>query len=103
MGPHDGRVDHEVLVVRIAREDLEDPFPRASPGPAGGALVGALPVAVAFGQVAAPVRPAAQHPRYPVNESAVVFGRTASVCGFAGQQILDLLATGLRSTRTFWA
>src|SRR5215210_257919 len=90
MGPNDGRVDHEVLVARVGRQNLENLFPNARLGPASKALVGAFPVAVALGKMA-PVGPAAQNPQTAVDESPVIRGGPAPVSRFAGQQILDLL------------
>lgn len=71
MGSHDGRVDHEVLVVGVVCEDLEYLFPDSRLRPASETLVDALPVAVAFGHMA-PVRSATQNPQHSIDERAII-------------------------------
>ena len=93
MSPDDGRVDHEVLVLRVGGQNLEDFFPHARSRPAGEALVDALPVAVTLRQMT-PVGTAAQDPQNAVHEGPIVRSRTTSISGFAGQQILNLLPLG---------
>jgi hypothetical protein len=81
MSPHDGSVDHEILVPRIRGEDLEDLFPEASIRPSGEALVGAFPVTVTFRHMA-PIRSATQNPQDSVDKGSVVRGSSASVSSF---------------------
>ena len=85
MGPDDGRVDHEVLVARVGRQDLENLFPNARLGPASKALlVGAFPVAVALGKMA-PVGPALRkthkQPLTKARLSAAVLPRSPALPG----------------------
>jgi hypothetical protein len=69
MGSHDGRVDHEVVIVRIVCEDLKDLFPDTRPRPASEALVDTLPVALAFSQACATTTlRCAKHPQTAVEE-----------------------------------
>ncbi len=68
VSPHDGRVDHEILIIRIVCKNLEDLFPNTSFGPASKSLVSAFPIAESFGHVAS-VRSAAQHPQHRSRKS----------------------------------
>jgi len=61
VGAHQRRVEHEILVVAIGDQDLEDTLPNAALGPAREAGVDAFPLAVPLRQVM-PVRAGAQHP-----------------------------------------
>src|ERR1700689_3414824 len=61
VGAHQGAVEHQILVLAIRCERLEDPFPNARFGPAREALVERLPLAVALGQVV-PMGTRPQHP-----------------------------------------
>jgi hypothetical protein len=61
MGPHDGAVDHQVLIVAIGRQRVENPLPDAGIAPAAEAAMDCLPFAVAFRQCA-PERSIHKHP-----------------------------------------
>jgi len=52
MSPHDGAVDHRVLVIAIGCQVLKDALPDAGFGPAVEPPVRILPVAEALRQVA---------------------------------------------------
>lgn len=58
MGTNDRAIDHEISVVAIGRQSLEDLLPYTGMAPAAEALMHRLPLAVAFGQIA-PMRPGA--------------------------------------------
>ena len=46
-----GRVDHEILVLTVSGEHLEDALPYAGLGPTREAGVDAFPLAISFGQI----------------------------------------------------
>src|SRR5215204_6050275 len=101
MSSHNGRVDHEVVVVRVFGENLEDHLPHARSGPSGEALVVAFPVAVSFGHVA-PIGTAAQHPQHTVDESPVIRGRLAPVSHLAREKVFDLVPLRLYEFVSLW-
>jgi hypothetical protein len=70
MRPHDGRVDHRVLVVGIVRQGVEKTRPNTGHGPTREALVGVAPTAEAFRQIA-PRHAHAEFPDHRVNEKAI--------------------------------
>jgi hypothetical protein len=81
MGAHQSAVEHQILVLAICREHLEDPFP----DPACEALVQRLPLAVALGQIV-PMGTRPQHPQTPVQQP-VVASRAARVALLAWQKL----------------
>ena len=70
---YNGRINHDVAVVRVVQQHLEDPLPKPIPGSEGEAFVDAFPVAVLGGQVF-PMSAAAQHPQNTVHENPAVPG-----------------------------
>jgi hypothetical protein len=88
MGPDQGGVEHDVLVIRILDEGCKDALPDAPVGPSAEALVDALPLAVALGKVV-PVRTGAQHPETGVHKQPVVLSCAPRVALFARQKRRD--------------
>ncbi len=52
LGAHDGAVNHQILIVSICRQCLEDPFPHAGMAPATKTAVHRFPFAVSLRQIA---------------------------------------------------
>jgi hypothetical protein len=88
VGAHHGAVDHGVLVVGVAGQALEDPFPHAGLGPAAEAGVDLLPGAEPFRQVA-PGDAGAVPVQHRLDEQAVVLGRDPDPPLAPGQEVLD--------------
>src|SRR3954470_13389178 len=89
MRPHDGSIDHRVLVLGITRQGCEKPRPNAAHAPTREALVGIAPAAKAFRQIA-PRHAHAKFPDYRVDEQTIAKSAVATHrAGTAGQQILD--------------
>src|SRR3954454_21943538 len=70
MRPHDGRVDHRVLVVGIVRQGFEKILPNAVRRPTREALVGIAPAAEACRQIT-PRCADTEFPDHRVNEQAI--------------------------------
>ena len=90
MGAHDGAVNHRIFVVGVGGQMLEEALPHPFFGPAAEPLVGVLPVAKPFRQIA-PRNSGAVAVEHRFDESAIVVGGDADITGFAGQQVLDSL------------
>src|ERR1700681_2457455 len=89
MRPHDGRVDHRVLVVGVVRQDVENTRPNAARSPTREALVGVAPTAEAFRQIA-PRYADAELPDHRVNEKAIAkIAVATNRARTAGKHILD--------------
>lgn len=88
MGANQSGVEHEILVLAIGGQNLEDPLPYAGLGPAREAGMDGLPLAVSFRQIV-PVGTRAQNPQNAVDEQTVILAAAAGIAGFAWQQILD--------------
>ena len=85
---HDGGVDHHVLVVVIAGQELENPLENAALGPSVEALIDDLPVAKALGQIAP--RDAGSKPEENgFDEQAIVRRRAAHMAFAARQNVFD--------------
>jgi len=88
MSPHDGAVDHRVLVVAIGGQVPKDALPYAGFGPAAEPPVRILPVAEALRQVASwysgtvPVQ-------HRLDKATIVLGGCPDVAQLAGKQVLD--------------
>jgi hypothetical protein len=87
---HQRGIEHQVLVIGVAGERIEHLLPHPGLGPAGEALVHALPFAVPLGQVLPPC-PGSQHPQNRVHKQPIIGTRAAPVAGLAGQQMGDPL------------
>ena len=83
MGANDGTVEHQILVVTVGGQCLEDPLPDAGMAPAAEALMHRLPLAITFRQVA-PMRTGAQNPKTTVDKHPAVRAGPAGVTGLAG-------------------
>jgi hypothetical protein len=90
VGAHDGAVNHRIFVVGLGGQVLEEALPHPFIGPAAEPLVGVLPVAKPFRQIA-PRNSGAVAVEHRFDESAIVVGGDADITGFAGQQVLDSL------------
>jgi hypothetical protein len=89
MRPHDGRVDHRVLVVGIVRQGFEKILPNAVRRPTREALVGIAPAAEACRQIT-PRCADTEFPDHRVNEQAIAkIAITTDRPRTAGKQILD--------------
>lgn len=66
--PDDGAVDHQIPVVAVLRQGLEDALPHPGLAPTAEATVDGLPLAIALRQVS-PVRPRPQTQRQPFTNS----------------------------------
>ncbi len=85
---HDGGVDHHVLVVVIAGQELENTLENAALGPSVEALINDLPVAKAPGQIA-PGDAGAKPEQHGFDEQAVVRRRAAHMAFPARQNVFD--------------
>ena len=90
MGSDQRGIDHQILVLVIAYQLLEDPLPDPRPGSAHETLVHALVLSVALRQVAPP-RTAAQHPQHAIDEVAVISRDAAHMILASGKKIPDPL------------
>src|SRR5262245_38509515 len=88
VGTNQRGVEHEVFVLAVFGENVEDAFPDAALGPAGEAGVDALPFSVSLQQIM-PVRARAQHPQDTVDEQTIVLGSAARIAGLAREQAFD--------------
>jgi len=87
---HDGGVDHHVLVIGIAGQQLENLLENAALCPSAEALVYDLPVAKTRRQIT-PGNARSVSIKNRVNEQAVVRCSAADMAFAAGQKILDSL------------
>ena len=85
---HDGGVNHHVLVVVIAGQELENPLENAALRPSVEALIDDLPVAKALGQIP-PRDPGAKPEENGFNKQAIVRRRAAHMAFAAGQNVFD--------------
>jgi hypothetical protein len=90
-----GGVEHQILILAILGENLEDALPGAVLGPACEAGMHALPLAVSRRQVM-PMRAGTQHPKNGVDEQAIIASRPAGIAHLAGKQRLDPLPLRVR-------
>src|SRR5579862_3790479 len=90
VGANQSGVEHEVLILAIFDESLEDTLPHAALGPAREAGVDALPLAVSFRQVV-PVRARTQHPQNGIHEQAVILCPSTGIADLAWKQADDPL------------
>ena len=81
MGFDQGRIQHEVIVLRVLKQCGEDFLPHASPRPARKAFVDAFPFPVALRQIAPPCA-TAQDPPPRVDKEPVI---PATACGGSNQ------------------
>ena len=88
MGANDRAVDHRVLVVGLARQAPEEPFPHAALGPSAEPGVHLLPGTEPLRQVP-PGNAGAVAVEHRLDEQAIVLGRHADVSLAARQQALD--------------
>jgi hypothetical protein len=92
MGSNDGAVNHGVFVVRILRQNLENPLPHASPAPARVTGEYYAEVTKALRQVT-PGNACAVAVQHRIHEQPVVSRSGSGLCRLAGQQILDARPT----------
>ena len=90
MSAHNSGVDHHVLVVGIARQQLENAFENAALRPSAKALVNNLPVAETRRQIA-PWNAGSIAVKNRIDEQSVVRRRAADMALSARQKILDPL------------
>ena len=88
MSPHDGAVDHRVLVIVIGCQVLKDALPYAGFGPAAEPPVRILPVAEALRQVA-PGYSRTVPVQHRLDKATIVTGGGTDVAPLAGKQILN--------------
>ena len=88
MSAHDGGVEHHVLVVGIAGQQIENAFENATLGPSIEALMDNVPIAEALRQVT-PRNAGSKAVQYRFDEQSIV-GCCATHMAFpARQEILD--------------
>jgi hypothetical protein len=92
VGSNDGAVNHGVFVVRILRQNLENPLPHASPAPARVAGMHHAEVTKALRQVT-PGNACAVALEHRIHEQPVVARGGSGLCRLAGQQIRDARPT----------
>ena len=99
MSAHDGGVDHHVLVIVLFGQELENPLENAALGPSVEALVDALPVAEALGQIT-PRDTGSKPEKNSFDEQPIVRRRAAHMAFAARQNVLDpiplVIAQGYR-------
>lgn len=82
MGAHERAVDHQIPVISIGCQRLEDMFPDAGMAPTAEAFMERLPLAIAFRQIA-PMCAGAQNLQAAIDKQAVVRARPTRIAGFA--------------------
>src|SRR5712692_2617203 len=88
MRTHDGGVDHHVLVVVIARQQLENTLENPSLGPSAKALVDDFPVTETLRKITPwDTRPISEQNGF--HEQPVIRRRAPDMAFAAGQKILD--------------
>ena len=93
---HDSGVNHHVLVVVIAGQQLENPLESAALGPSVEALIDDLPVAKAFGQIA-PRDAGAKPEENGFDKQTIVRRRPAHMAFATRQNVFDPIPTGRRA------
>src|SRR5208282_5755194 len=82
--PHNGRVDHQILVLAVSHQLLENPLPDAAARPANEALVHAFVLAIMLGKIV-PACSGTQDPKHSVHKQTVV-GSGAAYMLFAARK-----------------
>jgi len=90
MRPHDGRIDHQILVLAVAHDLVKHLLPDAAISPPNEAFMYAFILSVALRKVA-PSRSGPKHPQHSVDEHTVVSGGPSNALQPSRKQILDLL------------
>src|SRR5262245_43135800 len=88
MSPHDGAVDHRVLVIAIGGQVLKDALPYTGFRPAAEPPVRILPVAEALRQVA-PWYSRTIPVQHRLDKATIVLGGCADIAQLTGKQVLD--------------
>ncbi len=87
---HDGRVDHQVLILFVRHKVGENALPDTRSRPAHEPRMHALVLAVTLRKIM-PTGPRTKHPRYSVDELAIVRCSTANMLHSARKRVLDPL------------
>lgn len=82
VGPHEARIEADIIIGGVVNEMSEDALPYAGLGPPREALVDGLPSAIALRQVV-PVRAGPQHSQHTIDESEIVSLRAPRITGLA--------------------
>ena len=88
MSAHNSGVDHHVLVIGIARQQLENPLKNPALRPAAETLMHALPIAEARRQIA-PRNTGSEPVQNGFNEQPVIRRSTSDMAFATRQNILD--------------
>jgi len=90
VGSHDGRIQEQVLQIRVAPNLFHQLLPHPSLAPTIEALKHRVPSAESLGQIA-PWRPGFCDPQHGIDESSIVASRPPGVAPLAGKMRFDLL------------
>ena len=90
MRSHDGRVDHQILVLLVADQLGEDTLPDPGPRPAHEPRMHALVLAIALRQIVPPGS-RSQHPQNSIDELPVIRRRSANVLHPTRKRVFDPL------------
>jgi hypothetical protein len=88
VSPHDGRVEHHVLIVVISGQHVEDTFKNTALRPAIEALPDRLPATEPLGQIP-PGTATAVTVEHSLDKEPIVLGRAADVTFTPRQKVLD--------------
>jgi hypothetical protein len=88
MRAHDGGIDHHVLVIVIARQQLENTLENPTLRPTAKALIDDLPIAKTLGEIT-PGNPGSISIENRFNEQPIIRRRAPDMAFPARQNILD--------------
>ena len=88
VSPHDGRVEHHVLIVVVSGQHVEDTFKNTALRPTIEALPDRLPATKSLGQIP-PGAATAVTVEHRLDKEPIVLGRAADVTFTPRQKVLD--------------